>query len=793
MTEEEKDVLVVDMVLAPKEPVKREEGEKYIIKKTGTGELIFTKDTLNELQKVLTDNRSLFCKFTENDFNCLNMSFTSKASKFGKSLKHKIGISLRELSDANETKVYEIVYNEDIMIHDLYVWSNISTKRIYPPNMTRKEAANFESVKIEDLSWYDKRLKEMFESDETPEIHAIGEKLIEEFHNVTPKNPFYFIGPPILREGDYEYYCHYEELKDPYQYLFEVNSELHDGTHTIFSGKSSIGFYSSAIDCSFECEQEIHKKMGELKSPRKLERVLKINNEAIFNKPEKELLVEVACTKDGKVIITKELLDQLKSCLVKLREMYSYDTHNPDNDQTLIKYGQVARIDHTFTEPVIYSVFMDELYIVRDSKAGYYKISFKERLLVGSKEVWTNKGQKTLMHCDTTNFSKNKKNAIYEYFTSHMSNGQQRNIFDAVVDNYKKTAISTDYESPFFYTGMPIIGMTEPSATNNGASFYSCRYVSSPEESSSPYSMRSDGVLTIDGELKYKSVNVMEFNDKNIVFDDEAKESISCEMDSLKTEVIKSRGKGNMKEHEKEIAKITACEAPTEVTRFLGPFSLSIIQTLAYGIKPNEIELEKDDENGIYIINVVRRANPNSIHSDICNPYSICITPTFIAGIGVCIDKKTRRKMIHIIKSTYDFGNCTMHHKVCFNDKQYDCLQHDSLCSTIEDKFVDYLRIYFCPLKGWANRTDADIINNTSNTRPIEELAAISEVLKSERSETRNTIRLYNMFWENYSECMIKAGLPEPFDYEKDLEEHLKHDLDLKKRITDELIQSGEV
>lgn len=521
--------------------------------------------------------------------------------------------------------------------------------------------------------------------------------------------------------------------------------------------------------------------------------VLKMNNEAIFNKPEKELLVEVACTKDGKVIITKELLDQLKSCLVKLRETYSYDAHNPDNDQTLIKYGQIARIDHTFTEPVVYSVFMDEPYIVRDSKAGYYKISFKERLLVGSKEVWTNKGQKTLMYCDTTNFSKNKKNAIYEYFTSHMSNGQQRNIFDAVVDNYKKTAISTDYESPFFYTGMPIIGMTEPSETDNGASFYSCRYVSSPEESSSPYSMRSDGVLTVDGELKYKSVNVMEFNDKNIVFDDEAKESINCEMDSLKTEIIKSRGKGNMKEHEKEIAKITACEAPTEVTRFLGPFSLSIIQTLAYGIKPNEIELEKDDENGIYIINVVRRANPNSIHSDVCNPYSICITPTFMAGIGVCVDKNTKRKMIHIIKSTYDFSNCTMHHKVCLNDKQYDCLQHDSLCSTIESKIIDYMRIYFCPLKGWADRTDEDIINNKNNTRPIEELAAISEVLKSERSETRNTIRLYNMFWENYSECMIKAGLPEPFDYEKDLEEHLKQDLDLKKRVTDELIQSEEV
>lgn len=272
MTEEEKDVLVVDMVLAPKEPVKREEGEKYIIKKTGNGELIFTEDMLNELQNVLADNRSLFCKFTENDFNCLNMSFTSKASKFGNSLKHKIGIELRELSDVNGTKVYEIVYNEDIIIHDLYVWSNMGTKRIYPPNMTRKEAANFKYVKVEALSWYDKRLKEMFESDEIPEIHAIGEKLIEDFYNVTPKNPFYFIGPPVLREGDYEYYCHYEELKDPYQYHFEVNSELHDGTHTIFSGKSSIGFYSSAINCSFGCEQDIHKKMGELKSPRKLER-----------------------------------------------------------------------------------------------------------------------------------------------------------------------------------------------------------------------------------------------------------------------------------------------------------------------------------------------------------------------------------------------------------------------------------------------------------------------------------------------------------------------------------------
>lgn len=765
--------------------------ETIYVNYTKDGKVLITEDLFGHMKKFLKDCRESIVHY-DNDVQkstlcgIIRELSHRRCHAMGKYIKRRVKlaenistemtynarINERTFHKSRDGNEYVIQFKESISIQGEEIWRNEQTKKLF------YESSN-------DMLTLDYPiLYQFFVGESTnPELNWVCEHLLDCHRKNVSQSSLFYVGPERLcltnsnnEIASCEYGCTYDDIDNSGCSLLSCG-ELYLEDDVKYTSSGTIGFHKDKVEFTDETKTLINDEIHQLVD---------------FNKPEKKP-VEVACTKDGKIIITKELLDQLKSCLVKLREMYSYDAHNPDNDQTFNKYGQVAIIDHAFSEPVVYSVFMDEPYIVRDSEAGYYKISFKERLLVGSKEVWTNMGQKTLMHFDTTNFSKNKKNAIYEYFTSHTSNDQQRNIFDIVVDNYKKTAISTDYESPFFYTGMPIIGMTEPSETNNGASFYSCRYVSSPEESSSPYSMRSDGVLTFDGELKYKSVNVMEFNDKNIVFDDEAKESISCEMDSLKTEVIKSRGKGNIKEQEKKIAKITACEAPTDVLKCLGPFSLSIIQTLAYGIKPNEIELEKDDENGIYIINVVRRANPNSIHSDVCNPYSICITPTFIAGIGVCIDKKTRRKMIHIIKSTYDFGNCTMHHRVWLNDKIYDCLPHDSLASTIESKFTDYLRIYFCPLKGWANRTDADIINNTSNTRPIEELAAISEVLKSERSETRNTIRLYNMFWENYSECMIKAGLPEPFDYEKDLEEHRKHDSDLKKRVINELIQSGEV
>lgn len=760
--------------------------ETIYVNYTKDGKVLMTEELFEHMKKFLKDCRESI-EHCNNDVQRATLCEIIKelshrrCHAMGKYIKRRVKLSEnistemtynarineRTFHKSRDGSKYVIQFKESISIQGEEIWHNEQTKKLVC------ELSN------DMLTLNDPILYQFFVGESAnPELNWVCDRLTSYHKMNNSQSSLFYVGPEMLcliksnnELASCEYGCTYNDTDRAGCSLLSCG-ELYLEEDVKYTSSGTIGFHKDKVEFTDETKTLMNDEIQQLVD---------------FNKPEKNP-VEVACTKDGKVIITKELLDQLKSCLVKLRKTYSYDAHNPDNDQTLNKYGQVAIIDHAFTEPVVYSVFMDEPYIVRDSKAGYYKISFKERLLVGSKEVWTNMGQKTLMYCDTTNFSKNKKNAIYEYFTSHMSNGQQRNIFDAVVNNYKKTAISTDYESPFFYTGMPIIGISEPSETNNGASFYSCRYVSSPMESSSPYSMRSDGVLTVDGELKYKSVNVMEFNDKNIVFDDEAKESISCEMDSLKTEVIKSRGKGNMKEQEKEIAKITACEAPTEVTKCLGPFSLSIIQTLAYGIKPNEIELEKDDENGVYIINVVRRANPNSMHSDVCNPYSICITPTFMAGIGVCVDKNTKRKMIHIIKNTYDFSNCTMHHKVCLNDKQYDCLQNNSLNSTIESKIIDYMRIYFCPLKGWANRTDEDIINTKNNTLPIEELAAIAEVLKSERSETRNTIRLYNMFWENYSECMIKAGLPEPFDYEKDLEEHKKRDSDLKKRILDELV-----
>ena len=277
MAEDGKSILV-DMIPMSKDPT--DECEKYIHKKeapkidviTKSGKLILTSDRLNELQNILMDNRRLFGKFAENDFDSSNM-LTSKVStsKFGDNLKHGIGIRLRELSDVNVNKVYSIVYSEYLTYHDLFIWSNIGTKRIYPPNMTRQEAAKFEYVDVEDLSWHDRRLKKLFESNEIPEIHAIGKKLMEDFCNVTPKNPFYFIGPQVLREGDYEYYCHYDEGKNPPcrydNYQIETNGELHDGTHTIFTSKSTIGFFSSDIICSFKCDQEIYKKMGELKSP----------------------------------------------------------------------------------------------------------------------------------------------------------------------------------------------------------------------------------------------------------------------------------------------------------------------------------------------------------------------------------------------------------------------------------------------------------------------------------------------------------------------------------------------
>lgn len=772
--------------------------ETIWVKYTEDGKVLMTEELFEHMKKFLKECRESIVIVHHDDdaqkamlHEIIKELSHSKGYSTGKYIKQKVNISSSisaemtynaRINDITFYKLqdgdgygYIIHCKESITIQGEVIWHNTQMKKLFCKSSDEWALSAYSS---NDPIFY----QFFMDKSTNHDLKWLCDHLVSYHRMKNSQSSFFCVGPErlFLTESNdeipsCEYGCTYNDT-DNTGYSLHTCGEMYLEDELKYISVGTIGFNKDKVEFTDETKTLINDEMQQLMD---------------FNKPEKKP-TEVACTKDGKVIITEELLNELKSCLVKFREMYSYDACNPENDQSLMKNGQVAVIDHTFTKPVMYTVFMDTPYIVRDSKSGYYRIGFKERLIVGDKEVWTNMGQKTL-YCDTSKFAQNENTTIYDYFTSNMFNDQQHNIFDAVVDHYKKTAISTDYESPFFYTGMPIIGMTEPFEIDNDTSFYSCRYVSTPEESSSPYSMRSDGVLTVDGELKYKSVNVMEFNDKNVIFDDEAKGSISCEMDSLKTEIIKSRGKNNMDEQEKKLAKITACEAPTDVTKCLGPVSLSIIQTLAYGIKPNEIELEKDDENGIYIINVVRRANPNSIHADVCNPYSICITPTFIAGIGVCVDKNTKRKMIHIIKSTYDFGSCTMHHRVCLNDKMYDCLQHDSLNSTIESKFTDYLRIYFCPLKGWADRTDEDIINNKSNTRPIEELAAISEVLKSERSETRNTIRLYNMFWENYSECMIKAGLPEPFDYEKDLEEHLKRDLDLKKRVTDELIQSGEV